>query len=97
MGHDRAVPAVIVQLEGRGPGLHHGGDGRETGCVDRYGGLENRHVAVAACDEAGASRHLAQIAVGGLVALGFGAIVARWITARFQSRQARVDLPITTA
>ena len=36
-------------------------------------------------------------AVGGLAALGFGALVARWLTARFQARQARDDLPITTA
>jgi len=36
-------------------------------------------------------------AVGGLAALGFGAVVARWLTARFQARQAQGDLPITTA
>lgn len=35
-------------------------------------------------------------AIGGLAALAVGATVARWLTARFQARQVRGDLPATT-
>lgn len=63
VSHDRALPAVIVQLEGRGPGLHHGGDGREAGLVHRDRGFENGGVVLTAGHESRAPGNFVQVVV----------------------------------
>ena len=62
--HDRALPAVVVQLEGRGPGLHHGGDRGERRLVHRDRGLENGGFILTPGQEPGSPGHLVQVVVG---------------------------------